>query len=203
MPVDQDTAYRVISRLYFVLALGAMLGGLQVAAALSGLRGMWLVPSARFTRLLGIVLIAMAVSFFLTAPLWIDGPWAAGSVSSDSSQRLWGTAEWRDLPGAYNINDIDGGLSGTSQAIYFPIAFVVALAVSLLFGAFSVRVLRKSLGGQSGAMDGLELLKSTSYPTTLKRSASLALTGWKSEVTAEFDPAKYPHGVPARLWRRR
>ncbi len=134
---------------YFLLAFLASLGTMQVAVTISGARGLWLTPHRTMTRWLGIVLIVTGFLIFFAQPLWIEGPWAAGSVEADSVSRQWGQADWADLAGARNVNDIHGGLDGTRQAIWFPLAAIAAFATSALVGTLNLRIF-KSDGGPSG-----------------------------------------------------
>jgi len=200
-PVD---AYAVIARHYLWLSLGASLGVLQFVAGLAGLRGMRLLPSARVSRWLGLLLIAASVALFLLAPLWVEGPWAAGSVEADSATRQWGKAAWGELAGAYNVNDIQGGVSGTAQAIWFPIGFVAALALCLVAGALRAGP-RGPAAGDDGTMDGLDGLKTHGYQAVLPGSWAVFTRELRSEITREFDSERHRYGLPARiarLWRR-
>ena len=104
----------------------------------SGIRGLWLTPYRRFTRWLGFVCIITGIIVFFGQPLFVDGPWAAGSVQSESSTREWGAASWDDLAGARNINDIHGGLEGVDQGLWFSLAAISAFVESEVFGALSV-----------------------------------------------------------------
>ena len=112
---------------------------MQVSVTISGARGLWLTPYRILTRWLGIALIVTGFLVFFAQPLWIDGPWAAGSVEADSVSRGWGQADWADLGGARNVNVIHGGQDGTRQAIWFPLAAVLAFATSTLIGALNLR----------------------------------------------------------------
>jgi hypothetical protein len=127
---------------YFLFAFLASLGTIQIAVTISGARGLWLTPHMTVTRWLGIALIITGVLIFFGQPLWIEGPWAEGSVEADSSTRAWGQSSWNELAGARNVNDIHGGLDGTRQAIWFPLAAMLAVAVSAIFGSFTIRILR-------------------------------------------------------------
>ena len=194
MFVDQAAAHEIITRHYVLLAFALSLGAVQVAVSVSGLRGLWLLPSAKATRWLGICLSAASVALFFLAPVWVEGPWASGSVGADSSTRGWGTASWGELAGAYNINDVDGGLSGTAQAIWFPAGFAGALLLTLAVGSVFAR-LRRPAGRSAGPEDGLEGLRTRGYPAVLGRSlAALRATGF-SEAKAEFDRFRYPYGL--------
>jgi len=192
VPADYDAAYAVISRLYFLFAIGVSLGALQVAASVGGLRGLWYLPTAGATRLLGICAIAATIVLFFLAPIFIEGPWAAGSVDADSSTRQWGRASWQELAGAYNVNDIDGGMSGTAQAIWFPAGFAAALGLTLAGGTLLGWARR--LNGQPQRpedSDGLAALESGTFPDAVRKSWRAFRTNWRAEVKEEFRPGKY------------
>ena len=154
---------------YFLFAFLSSLGTLQIAATSSGIRGLWLMPYRRATRWLGFVCIITGVLVFFGQPLFIDGPWAAGSVQADSTTREWGTASWDELAGARNVNDIDGGLDGVVQAIWFSLAAISAFAVSVVFGALSVKADTKEsrFEGKLDDIDGLTGLLHRSYFSNL------------------------------------
>ena len=155
---------------YFLFAFLSSLGTLQIAVTSSGIRGLWLTPYRRVTRWLGFVCIITGVLVFFGQPLFIDGPWAAGSVQADSTMREWGTASWDELAGARNVNDIDGGLDGVVQAIWFSLAAISAFAVSVVFGALSVKANTKELrvdGKLDDDIDGLTGLVHRSYFSNL------------------------------------
>ena len=179
-----------------------------MVAGFAGLRGMRLVSSARASRWLGVFLIGASVALFLLAPLWTEGPWAAGSVEADSSTRLWGRASWSELAGAYNVNDIQGGVSGTAQAIWFPIGVVTALALCLLAGALRERWARSRgpAAVEGETLDGLDGLKTHGYQSVLPGSWAVFRREFRVEVAREFDAERHRYGLPARiarLWRRR
>jgi hypothetical protein len=150
---DPEVVRDVFASHYFFFAFMASLGTLQIATSNSGIRGLWLVPHRRLTRWLGVALILAGIAVFFAQPLWIEGPWAAGSVEADSVSREWGQAEWGDLAGARNVNDIHGGLDGTKQAIWFPLAAILAFAVSAIFGTLSVKILMKNVVSDARARD--------------------------------------------------
>ena len=154
---------------YFLFAFLSSLGTLQIAVTSSGIRGLWLMPYRRATRWLGFVCIITGVLVFFGQPLFIDGPWAAGSVQADSTTREWGTASWDELAGARNVNDIHGGLDGVVQAIWFSLAAISAFAVSVVFGALSVKADTKEsrFDGKLDDIDGLTGLLHRSYFSNL------------------------------------
>lgn len=161
---------------YFIFAFLASLGTLQIAVANAGTRGLWLTPHGGMTRWLGVVLILTGIAIFFLQPLWVEGPWAAGSVEADSLTRGWGKASWEELAGARNVNDIHGGLDGVKQAMWFPLAAILAFLVSALVGSLSIRVISaaENAGGTksdlSGEEDGLAGLANRSYFSNLPRS---------------------------------
>ncbi len=210
MFIDPDLAHDLMARHYVLLAFGVSVGALQVAASVSGLRGLWFVGSVAATRLLGAGTIVASTALFLLAPVWVDGPWAAGSVDADSATRTWGRASWQELAGAYNINDIHGGLSGTAQATYFPMAIAAALLVTLLVGGARSWVSRRQTLQRPGAAtapgDGLDGLATGAYPGALTRSWRVFRAQWRQDFGREFDPLRHRYGIPARLasfWTRR
>ena len=140
MTPDPSDVQALFARHYFYFALLATLGALQIAVSIGGYRGMWLIPGRLSTRFFGVALIIAGVALFFMLPLWVDGPWAAGSVEADSSTRLWGKADWGDLGAARNVNDVDGGLSGTGQATWFPLSALIAGIVSLAAGTLNRRL---------------------------------------------------------------
>ncbi len=139
---------------YFLFAFLTSLGTIQIAVSNAGTRGLWLTPNATMTRWLGIGLIITAIAIFFAQPLWVDGPWAAGSVEADSLTRDWGKASWAELAGARNVNDIHGGLDGVKQTGWFSLAAVTAFAVSAIAGTLSIRILNT---GQPKSGDDQEL----------------------------------------------
>lgn len=141
MPTDPTVVRDAFASHYFLFAFLASLGTLQIAVTISGARGLWLTPHPVVTKWLGIALIVAGVLVFFAMPLWIEGPWEAGSVEADSVTREWGQANWDELAGARNVNDIHGGLDGTKQAIWFPLAAILAFFSSAIVGSLTVRIL--------------------------------------------------------------
>ncbi len=173
MTPDPSEVQALFGRHYFYFAALTTLGALQIAVSVGGYRAMWLLPGRLITRYFGVVLIIGGAALFFMLPLWVDGPWAAGSVEADSSTRLWGKADWGDLGAARNVNDVDGGLSGTGQATWFPLSALIAFIVSISAGALNRRLFpgRMIQATQRAAdPDGIELLVSESYWTSLRRS---------------------------------
>ena len=173
MTTDPMAVRDVFASHYFLLAFLTSLGTMQVAVTISGARGLWLTPHRTTTRWLGIALIVTGFLVFFTQPLWIDGPWAAGSIEADSVSREWGQADWADLAGARNVNDIHGGLDGTRQAIWFPLAAILAFATSALIGALNSWVFKNAEeqagrhGPDNSDVGGLAGLADRSYFSNL------------------------------------
>ena len=171
MNVNPNDVRSLFESHYFLFAFLSSLGTLQIAVTSSGIRGLWLTPYRRVTRWLGFICIFTAIIVFFGQPLFVDGPWAAGSVQSESSTREWGTASWDDLAGARNINDIHGGLDGVDQAIWFSLAVISAFVVSVVFGAISVKAGANSkefgVDAKSHNNDGLTGLAYRSYFSNL------------------------------------
>ena len=169
MSVNPSDVRNLFESHYFLFAFLSSLGTLQIAVTSSGIRGLWLTPYRRVTRWLGFVCIITGVLVFFGQPLFIDGPWAAGSVQAESTTREWGTASWDELAGARNVNDIHGGLDGVVQAIWFSLAAISAFAVSVVFGALSVKADTKEsrFDGKLDDIDGLTGLLHRSYFSNL------------------------------------
>ena len=176
-------AARVLESHYLLLAFLSGLGTIQIAASLGGYRGLWLIPHRIATRWLGIVFLVGGFGLFLLLPLWTNGPWMHGSVQPNSADRHWGKAGWSDLPRANNVNDINGGLSGTQQAIWFPGGVAAAFLLSVLAGAVGTRLTGR---GDDATVDdnedGLDLLKRLDYIRALRRSLSTFRATWPAEL---------------------
>jgi hypothetical protein len=138
---DPNAVRDLFASHYFIFAFLASLGTLQIAVSNSGIRGLWLTPHRGMTRWLGVVLNITGIAIFFLQPMWVEGPWASGSVQADSVTREIGTASWSELAGARNVNDIHGGLDGNKQAKWFPLASALAFAVAALIGAVNVKAL--------------------------------------------------------------
>jgi len=172
---DPETVRDVFASHYFLFAFLASLGTLQIAVANSGTRGLWLTPRRLANCWLGVALIFSGIAVFFLMPLWIEGPWADGSVQADSVSREWGQARWGELAGARNVNDIHGGLDGTKQAIWLPLAAILAFIVSALAGALNIRILNRGELTTSDAKSppnegGLAGLENHSYFATFSVS---------------------------------
>ncbi len=158
---------------YFMMAFILSLGALQIAVSTARHSGLYIVPFRKANIVCGIMLFIGGPVIFFTMPLWVEGPWASGSVAPDSSFRMWGKAEPRDLGYARNVNDVDGGLNANTQAWLFPAAAGASIAVSLLFGSVWTYLHRRvpSLKKPQGiAVDGLELLDEAPWPLSAHSS---------------------------------
>lgn len=187
MTPDPLDVQALFARHYFYLAALATLGTFQIAVSIGGYRNLWLIPHRMGTRFFGILLISTGVALFFLLPLWVEGPWAAGSVEADSSTRLWGKADWGDLGAARNVNDIDGGLAGTGQATWFPLGALIAVLVSISAGTVNKRLFPHGASGPDQALiaddgdDGIALLNRLSYLDALK----LSWRNFKREIPAD------------------
>lgn len=147
---------------YAVLAFLTALGTIQLAAARGALSGVSLGPSPRSTRLTGIVLILTGFAFYYLAPLWVSGPWGSTGPGSGA----WGVASFGELTGARNINDVDGGLSGNTQAVILSAATLSALALSALTGM--VRLSRRPPPQPTESSSGLETLETSTLVQAMR-----------------------------------
>ena len=136
-----EAAAAVMTRDYIILAFLVSLGALQIVVSISGIRGLWLIPNRILTRALGIILIAVGLGYYICSPLWLDGPWAAGSViDGTSDDRDWGTAALSELSAARNLNDIHGGMAGTAYAGFFVLSAILATLFAAAVGAINIRL---------------------------------------------------------------
>ncbi len=199
-----ESAAALMVRDYLILAFLVSLGALQISVSISGIRGLWVLPHRNLTRALGILLIILGLGYYLLSPLWIEGPWAAGSVVDGTSEnRIWGTAALDEISAARNVNDIHGGMAGTAYAVFFVLSAVLATLFAAAIGAFNVRIMdspsfRRGLGG--GHIDGLDALKSTNPLTTLKSSLrNLRQTG-KTDIRNQMQSA-HRWSIPSLIGR--
>ncbi len=183
-----------IGRQYLVMAFLVVLGALQIAVSISGVRGMMLLPGRLPARFMGGGLIVAGIAIFYLMPLWVDGPWAAGSVGSDSTHREWGRAAWSDLGSARNINDVDGGLSGTDHARWFPIAMALALVTCLAGGTVMLWLFPAARRpAASEPIDGLAGLSTRPYIPALTTSLPDLRASIKDD--AERELARHPRSI--------
>lgn len=117
---------------YLLMAFLACLGIVQLAAARTDRRHLWLLRQRRLTVVLGVVLLLTGVTLFYLTPLWAAGPWGPSDPISQSP--TWAPASLDTLPGARNINDTAGGLSGHWQAMWFTVAWMGAVLFARTVG---------------------------------------------------------------------
>lgn len=199
---------------YLIAMYVATLGVVQIGASYGDLRGMLFLPSPRAARRLGALLMAAAFVFFFAAPLWVEGPWgsevtdtagaAAGVIGRDGLTVEWGRAAWGDLGSAHNLNDVDGGLSGGSQGIWFPLAAGLALFSTFLISSVINRGLRE-IDHAGSIFHGVELLKRASWAAAVRPSLSAARANWRRLVRDEFDGEHEWGGIRmiVNRWRSR
>ncbi len=201
---------------YLIAMYVATLGVVQIGASYGGLRGMLFLPSPRAARRLGAVLMVVAFAYFFTVPLWEEGPWgpevpgaaeggtSPGLIGRDGLSVGWDTAGWGDLGGAHNLNDRDGGLSGGSQGIWFPLAAGLALFSTFLISSVINRGLRE-IDRSSSIFHGVELLKGASWATAVRPSLAAARADWRRIVRGEFDGEHEWGGIRmiVNRWRSR
>ena len=205
-----QSAATLMVRDYLVLAFLVSLGALQIAVSISGIRGLWLTPNRVVTRSVGVLLIAVGIGFYIFSPLWVDGPWAAGSVVDGTSEnRIWGTAALEEISAARNVNDVHGGMAGTAYAVFFVLSAVMATIFAAVVGALNVRILnpsssRRGLGGGSNdTPGGLDTLKQTDVISTLFASLRALLRTGRADVN-EYMLAAHRWSIPSivrRMWR--
>jgi len=190
---------------YFYLALFSTTGTLQIATSIGNHRGFWILPGRKITRVFGVMLLAIGITFFFLQPLWTEGPWATGQVGYESSTREWGKANWNELGAARNMNDVDGGLSGTDQATWFPLAAFLAGVISLIFGSINRRIFpsRIKLDPKVYSVNqaqGMELLGFKDYPAALKCSWKFLVLNFKSDAKKLFDESP-KWSISVIIWR--
>ena len=130
--MDRLTVLVMFSWQYLLMAFLACLGIVQIAAARSGRRHLWLLRRHRSTTVLGIGLVIAGLAFFYLVPLAMLGPW--GPPSPIDGTATWAIASPNALTEARNINDTDGGLSGHWQALWFTVAWVGAACFARAVG---------------------------------------------------------------------
>ena len=181
-----ESAANLMARDYLILAFLVSLGSLQIAVSISRIRGLWIIPNRTLTRALGITLIIFGIALYILSPLWVEGPWAAGSVTDGTSiDRDWGTADLGELSAARNLNDIHGGMAGTAYAVYFIFSAVLATVFAAAIATINNRLfpnprvspihggnVRQDKGGpkRSEPTDGLDALKHSDAISTLSTS---------------------------------
>jgi hypothetical protein len=182
--VTPDDVRALVVRDYFAMAYLGTLGVLQIAAARSGLSGFWFIPNQAATRALGFALVVAGIAFFSLAPLWTAGPWGSVPggrvvVGAEGDPVPWGKASYRDLPQARNINDVNGGLSGNSQALWYAAAAGTAIVTTYVAGSL-VNVRRSTPAAP--VRDGVEALKTSAAHRALAGSLAYWRANWRNEL---------------------
>ena len=202
-----ETAASLMVRDYLLLAFLLSLGGLQIAVSISGIRGLWILPNQLLTRALGILLITVGVATYILSPLWIEGPWAAGSiVDGTSAGREWGTATLSEISAARNINDIHGGMAGTAYFAYFILAVVLATLAASIIGTIQQKLSTPISDPQPSDgenSDGLEALKQTDPLATLIGSLRILRRTGMEDARKELRSA-HRWSIPSltqRMWK--
>ena len=130
--MDRLTVLAMFSWQYLLMAFLACLGVVQMAAARSGRRHLWLVRRRNHTAVLGAILLVGGMAIFYLIPLLMVGPW--GPAETVGGSATWARATVDTLAGARNINDTAGGLSGHWQALWFVVAWIGAVLVARTIG---------------------------------------------------------------------
>ncbi len=202
-----ESAASLMVRDYLILAFLVSLGALQIAVSISGIRGLWVLPHRNLTRAFGILLVSVGITTYILSPLWVEGPWAAGSVADGTSAgREWGTATINEISAARNVNDIHGGMAGTAYAIVFMLSAVLATTFAAIVGALNVRIsnspsFRKGSG--EGQTDGLDGLRQTDAISTFASSSRNLIRTVKADAN-EHLLTTHSWSIPsliARMWR--
>ena len=210
-----ESAAALMVRDYLILAFLVSLGSLQIAVTISGIRGLWLLPNRILTRYLGILIVVVGLAYYIFSPLWIEGPWAAGSVIDGTSEnRQWGTAAFSEISGTRNLNDIHGGMAGTAYAVYFVVSAVLATLFAAIIGAINIRLSpspSRSEGdawseaitqGMPESTDGLDILKNNDPITTFKSSLSNLRQTGKADIRHEMH-STHRWSIPSMIGRMR
>lgn len=140
--MDRLTVLAMFSWQYLLMAFLACLGIVQLAAARSGRRHLWLLPHRRATAFLGVVLLVAGIAMFYLMPLAMAGPW--GPTDPTDGSPTWAAAGPDTLHRARNLNDTEGGLSGHWQALWFALAWIGATLLARAAGR------RRQTGHQPG-----------------------------------------------------
>jgi hypothetical protein len=182
--VTPEDVRSLVVRDYFVMAYLGTLGVLQIATARSGLSGFWFIPNRAATRALGLVLTLAGIAFFFLAPVWTAGPWGSVPggrvvVGAEGDPVPWGKASYRDLPQARNINDVNGGLSGNSQALWYAAAAGAAIVTTYTVAAV---VNARRAPPESPVRDGVEALKTAAVHRAFVRSLAYWRVSWRRET---------------------
>ena len=179
----------IFLRDYLIAMYFATLGVVQIGASYGGISRILFLRSERSSRILGACLIVGAMLFFFTVPLWQEGPWGAvstdGVTGREGLKVAWEASSWTDLTSARNINDVDGGFSGGSQGIWFPLAAGLALISTYLISS----VIHRSSAHRPVSVTrntGIEHLKTATWAEVVRVSVANWSRSWRSEVGDEF-----------------
>jgi hypothetical protein len=179
----------IFLRGYLIAMYFATLGVVQIGASYGGISRILFLRSERASRVLGALLIIGALLFFFTVPLWQEGPWGAvladGVTGREGLTVAWETSSWSDLTSARNINDVDGGFSGGSQGIWFPLAAGLALISTYLISSVIHRA-SAQLPVNVTSNTGIEHLKTATWSVTVRSSLANWRRSWRREVGDEF-----------------
>lgn len=140
--MDRLAVLAMFSWQYLLMAFLACLGIVQLAAARSGRRHLWLFPRRRATALFGVALLVAGIAMFYLIPLAMAGPW--GPADAIDGSTTWARATPDLLHRARNLNDTEGGLSGHWQALWFALAWIGATLLARAAGR------RRQAGHQPG-----------------------------------------------------
>lgn len=179
-----DDVYALFIRDYLIMSYVASMGAIQLGASIGGLRGLFLLPGLAPTRLLGVLLVCGGIAWFFLAPLWNPGPWgsvAGGRVviGAEGDAVPWGRALMHDLPQARNINDVNGGMSGNTQSLWFAVGAVSAILTTYTLGSIVNRRLRSTTAPPS---IGMEALKDATFAAAIGRSLQYWRRMWRDEL---------------------
>jgi hypothetical protein len=179
----------IFLRDYLIAMYFATLGVVQIGASYGGISRILFLRSERASRVLGLLLILGAALFFFTVPLWQEGPWGAIAVEGVRGREgltvAWDTSSWNNLTSARNINDVEGGFSGGSQGIWFPLAAGLALISTYLISSVIHRSSARAPVSVTGNI-GIEHLKSNTWAATVRASLTNWRRSWRREVGDEF-----------------
>ena len=204
-----ESAAALMVRDYLILTFLVSLGALQITVSISGIRGLWLTSNRAFNRVVGVMLIVSGLCFYIFSPIWIEGPWAAGSVVDGTSEgRVWGTAALNEISGARNLNDIHGGMAGTAYAVFFLLSAVLATLFAAIIGAINMRILRSrdqigESSPSSARLDGLDALSHTDAVSAMFASLeNLRAEGFRDALSQMKSGRRWK--IPRRIagiWR--
>ena len=130
--MDRLTVLAMFSWQYLLMAFLACLGIVQMAAARSDRRHLWIMRRRLSTTLAGVVLLLVGTAFFYLIPLWTAGPW--GPPDPVHGAVTWARASSATIAGARNINDTAGGLAGHWQALWWAVAWIAAVFFARAIG---------------------------------------------------------------------